>query len=355
MAKQVVMFQPYVTDLMRMEVMATLNTRWIGEGPKVVLFEEKFAEKFGVKYPVAVNSGTSALSLAYHLADIQPGDEVISPVFTCSATNVALLHRGAKIVFSDINTDTLNPSKDDILSKITDKTKAIINVHLYGNQNKLGKMPLTVISDSAQCHTSPPDEEDYVAYSFQAIKHLTTGDGGMLIVRNEDDYKRAKKLRWFGIDREKKQEANWQVYHGRSITTDFAEAGWKYQMTDIAASLGIGALYSYSNIMYHHKNLQKLYIEKLKNIDGLKIIGGMWSFPLLVERRDDFAKMLFDNDIETNVVHVRNDVLSVFGGKRQDLPNMNKIEDKYISLPLHMHVTEEDVDRITKLIRKGWQ
>ena len=351
---KVVMFHPYVTEEMIDGVIDTLKSRWIGQGPKVDLFEEMFAKKFGVQYPVSVNSGTAALSLAYHLADIQPGDEVISPVFTCSATNIALLHQGAKIVWADIDPDTLNPSKLDIEQKITSKTKAIVNVHLSGNLNDLGKMPVPVIGDSCQAHLPPLPHEDYVCYSFQAIKHLTTGDGGMLVVNNEDDYQRAKKLRWFGIDREAKQAANWQVYKGRSITTDFDEAGWKYQMTDIAAALGIGALKSYNHIMEHHYKIAQIYYEGLRENSNVAIIGGTWGFPILVKDRDSFAKMLLSHGVETNVVQVRNDILSVFGGKRQDLPMMDLVEDDYIYLPLHMFVSEEDAYNICQLIRGGW-
>ena len=203
-------------------------------------------------------------------------------------------------------------------------------------------------------HYSPLSSDDYACYSFQAIKHLTIGDGGMIVVRSEKEYARAKKLRWFGIDREKKRWANYQAYLGREMTTDIEEVGFKWQTTDLAASLGLGALKEYKKIMDHHERLCILYENNLSDISGLMVIGGIWSFPVLVERRDDFAKKLADNGIETNLVQVRNDILTVFGGKRRNLPNMNWIEDKYIHLPLHMYVTGKDVERICGIIRGGW-
>lgn len=350
---KIAMFRPYVNNYARRRVSETLKTRWIGQADKVNEFERSFGQIFNVEYPVSVNSGTSALSLAYYLADIRPGDEVISPVFTCSATNIALLHTGAKIIFADIDPETLNPSADDIRRKITPKTKAIVNVHLYGNISDIGSFDLPIIGDMAQAHY-PPVNEDFVCYSFQAIKHITTGDGGMIVVKTPELYERAKRLRWFGIDREAKKNNGWQVHLDREIVTNIVEAGWKYQMNDIAASMGLGALSEYDTIMNYHAQLSGLYSSGLSGTDGITVIGGTWSFPLLVERRDDFARLLSEHGVETNVVHVRNDILSIFGGKRQDLPSMNAVEEKYISLPLHMYVMPEDVEKICNLIKKGW-
>jgi len=371
MVKKIVMFHPYVTKAMRKEVQKTLCSRFIGQGPRVDKFEEQIKKVFKVKYPVTVNSGTAALTLAYYLAGVKKGDEVITPALTCNATNLPLLHAGAKIIFADVRKDTLNIDPEDIKRKITPKTKLIVNAHLNGNPSDIGsfiradfhisdylkvgvRSHIPVVGDMCQLHTTPLGCDDYICYSFQAIKHITTGDGGLLVVRNKEDYKRAKKLRWFGIDREKKKAANWQPYLNREITMDIEEPGWKLQMSDIMAAMGIGALKSYYDIMAYHYKLQALYTKLLKGIDGLTVIGGCWAFPVLVERRDDFGKMLMDKGIETNLVQLRNDIFTCFGGKRQDLPNMNEVEDKYTYLPLHMLVTEEDVYKICSLIRKGW-
>lgn len=354
MAKKVVIFHPYVNLYMRLLVDKVLRSRFIGQGPMVDKFEEKFKETFDVKYPVMVNSGTSALTLAYYLAGIKKGDEVITPVLTCTATNLPLLHLGAKIVFADINKDTLNVSFDDIKRKITKKTKAIVNVHLNGNFNPIKFITnIPIIGDYSQCHITPFGE-NYACYSLQAIKHITTGDGGVIVLNNVKEYKRAKKLRWFGIDRETKLRANWQPYIRRKMTMDIKEPGWKIQPTDINAALGLGSLQEYKKIISYHQELSCLYSYLLTDIPDLQIIGGTWSFPILVERRDDFCKMLMSNGIETNLVQLRNDIFTCFGGKRQKLPNMNWVESRYVSLPLHMLVTEEDVIRICNLIKKGW-
>lgn len=352
--KQIPMFQPYINEAMKREVQDTLNTRWIGQGPKVDKFEEELKTVFNIKYPVALNSGTSALWMAYYLIGIKEGDEVITSVLNCSADAVALSHTGAKIVFADIRWDTMNIDPKDIEAKITPNTKAIINVHLSGNPSNIPNFGIPVIGDYSQMHYSPLPCDTYACYSFQAIKQITMGDGGMIVPPNESEYIRAKKLRWFGIDREKKRWANYQAYMGREMTTDIDEPGFKFQTTDIAASLGLGALQEYDKIMGHHEKLGEIYKEGLRDIDGLTVIGGIWSFPVLVERRSDFAKKLAEQNVETNMVQVRNDILTAFGGQRQDLPNMNWIEDKYIHLPLHMHVSQKDARRIVKIIKEGW-
>lgn len=323
-----------------------LSTRWIGQGQKVDEFEKKFGLKFGFKYCVAANSGTSALELAYHLLDIQEGDEILVPVLTCLATNIPLLRRKAKIVFVDIEKDTLNADPDDMAKKITKKTKAIV-------VTKLGGVPINpkvftiarskkipVVIDGCQALGVPEKNGDYVVYSFQAIKHFHTGDGGMLILRNKKEYKHAKLLRWFGIDRQKKVKLNWKTYKRRRMTMETKEAGYKFHMNDIAAAMGLVGLEESDKLLTIRKKTANFYREniKLPSICG----GSRWLFAILTEKRDALAKYLFERNIDTNLVHIRNDISSLFGGKRQNLPNMNYIESRYLYLPLHAKMTLKD-------------
>lgn len=335
----------------------TLGTRWLGQGPRVTKFEQAIETKFNRKHAVATNSGTAALELAYHLLDIQEGDEVIVPVLTCTATNIPLLRRKAKLIFADIDSDTLCPDFDDIAGKVTENTKAIVTVNLGGIKSDLVRIDgIPVVCDSAQ--GTGLDGGDYCTYSFQAIKHFTTGDGGMLFTPDEESYKRAKKLRWFGIDREQKQKNDWQAYKEREMTFDIEEAGYKYQMTDIAASMGLAGLEAYDKILIHRSVLFERYRNGIENIPGIRMVDGRvnvhWLATFLVENRDDFAIKLAENGIETNLVQLRNDIFKIFGGKRQDLPNMNRLEDKYISLPLHTNMNVSDVDYVLSVIKGGW-
>lgn len=349
------LFYPYIPDEAKIDLVQTLNSRWIGQGPKVDKFENDFSERFGVKYCVALNSGSSALETAYELIGIGPGDEVISTPLTCTATNMPLLRMGAKIVWADIRADNLCLDSKDVLKKITSKTKAIVNVHLGGIENDLGSMPVPIVADA--CQALGVFNGDYTCNSFQAIKHITTGDGGMLVLRDDKEYRQAKLMRWFGIDREKKVINNWQSYTQRSMTFDIETYGYKRHMNDIAATLGIVGLSYYDTVIYYRRKLFNMYKELLSGLPGITLVNGKkntyWLCTVLVEDRDEFAKMLFENEVDTNMVQIRNDAYKIFGG-RAKLPVMDSIEEKYISLPLNMRTTEDDVYYICKLIRRGW-
>jgi dTDP-4-amino-4,6-dideoxygalactose transaminase len=351
------MFHPHIPKEAIDKVVDTLNSRWIGQGPKVELFEKKFGELFNVKYSVFLNSGSAALETAYELIGLKPGDEVISTPLTCTATNIPLLRMGVKIVWADIQENNLCLDPKDVQKKINEKTKAIVNVHLGGIENTLGEMPVPIVSDA--CQALGVFSGDYVCNSFQAIKQISTADGGMLTVRNEEEYKKAKLMRWFGIDREKKVKNNWQCYTERQMTFDIEVLGHKRQPTDIDASLVLVGLKYYYEWQEYRRKLYNIYITELSKVDGITVIDGeknmYWLCTISVEkRRDDFAKMLFENHIDSNLVQIRNDVYKIFGGKRAELPIMNKIEDKYISIPIGMHVSEEDANYIVDVIKKGW-
>jgi dTDP-4-amino-4,6-dideoxygalactose transaminase len=353
------LFYPFVPKEARESVEEVLRSRFIGQGPVVDKFEREFSNKFlSGQYPVSVNSGTASLELAYHLIGLKEGDEVISTPLTCTATNIPLLRKGVKIIWADILEDTLCIDPDDVMSKITPNTKAIVQVHLGGIEAQVHNKQLSIpiVSDAAQALGIFTG--DYTCCSFQAIKHITTIDGGMLVVNKEEEYKRAKKLRWFGIDRELKQANDWQAYQKRAMTFDIEEAGFKYHMHDVSASMGIVGLNYYDEIIAHRKKIFNIYKEQLVGMDGIRLVDGpsntYWLATVIVERRDDFAKMLFKGYVDTNVVQVRNDIFDIFGGDRADLPVMNELEYKYLSIPLNMRVTEEDAYYISSLIRKGW-
>ncbi len=353
--KKIPLFWPYIPkEKILREISDTLDTRWIGQGPKVNKFEKKFGEKFGYEFPLFVNSGSSALELAYHIVGLKEGDEVIVSVLDCTAGQMGLLRRGVNIVFSDIEKETLNMNPSDVERKINKKTKAIIPVHLGGipvNErifeiSKEHNIPLIV--DAAQ-HLEPTKlEGDYICYSFQAIKHMTTCDGGMLCLNNKEDYKRAKLLRWFGIDRELKERKNYQAWEKREMTFDINEAGYKYQPTDIDACFGLAAIEDLEDVINHRKFLVETYKKRLKNLEDVSVIAGgsAWLMGILAEKRDGLAEFLKEKNIETNLIHLRNDIFNVLGGKRLDLPNMNWIEPRYLYLPLNTKVTKEDVNYI---------
>jgi dTDP-4-amino-4,6-dideoxygalactose transaminase len=364
----IVLFYPNVSDHAIEEVSKVLKSRWIGQGPRVEKFERLFEQQFlNNNKALAVGSGTDALHLAYLLADIKPGDEVIAPVFTCTATNIPLLYCGAKIKFADVDPDTMNISVNHVKELISEKTKAIVCVH-YGGlpcdmlelQSIAAQYQIPLIDDSAHAMGAEyngkliGDISDFSVFSFQAIKHFTTGDGGMLTIKNHDLLEKAKRLRWFGIDRSAKQMGHWE--------NDIREIGFKYQMNDIAAALGLTALAEFDNTLAYRRQLFADYEKNLKGIPGIKLFGtgftdrrhAAWLCTVGVENRVSLMRKLREHRIESAQVHYRNDRYSIFGGRKSNLPNMDMVEDKYLVLPLHLKMSLEDVEIICKVVAEGW-
>lgn len=350
------LFYPFVPREAIEDVSDCLRSRFIGQGPRVELFEKRFAQLFSLDHAVSLSSGTAALETAYDLIGLGEGDEVISTPLTCTATNLPLIRRGVKIVWADIDAQTLCIDPVDVKRKLTSRTKAIVQVHLGGIRAGVENVPVPIVSDA--CQALGIFTGDYTCCSFQAIKHITTGDGGMIVVNNAEHARRAKLLRWFGIDRERKIANNWQAYQNRAMTFDIEEPGTKRHMTDIAAAMGLVGLDYYWHVIEHRRNIFNLYKERLSGIDGIKLVDGpdntYWLATVLVKRRDDFARKMFEADVDTNVVQVRNDIYKIFGGKRADLSVMNKLEEEYLSIPLTMKTTEDDANYIVDVIKTGW-
>lgn len=337
---EIKLFQPYVSWLARWYVLRVLMGTQLAEGPVVKEFEREFCETFNVKNAVALNSGTSALELAYELAGIGKGDEVITPVLTCTATNIPLVRRKAKIIFADIDYD-LNINIEDVKRKITKRTKAIVFVHFGGNNRGLTELVaicrernIALIEDAAQAvGTELWGKGDYTALSFQAIKTLTSGDGGMLVCRRKADYEKAKRLRWFGYDREKK--------HAQG-DTDLKEAGYKYHMNDIMAAIGLGNLRSLKPVIAHQKALGEIYRSY-----GLLPLG--WLVAGFVRDYTSLQAIFKECGIEIGQHHYRNDKYTLFGGKKLKLPIMNEVENGYFFVPNHYGVSELQAHKIGML------
>ena len=360
------MFWPYVSEKVKDVVEEVLKTRWIGQGPKVEEAERKFKQVIGAPYPVTLNSCTSALHLALIMSGVDRGSEVITTPMTCSATNIPILYCGAKAVFADIQKDTLNIDSKSIKEKITDKTKAILIVHWAGYPCDMDEIleiakqhKIPVIEDAAHAlgarYKNKPIGSigDYACFSFQAIKQITTADGGVLAVLNESDYKRAKLLRWYGIDREFKGDIYWKY--------QIKEVGYKYHMNDLAAGMLVVQLDDLKKVSKRRSEIVDKYREGLEGVAGVKLlekkddrISGNWLFTIRVKDRQSFTKKLLDNDIESHMVHVRCDIYPIFGGKRLELPCMNEVEPEYVSIPVHYKITDEDVNKVIKTIKSGW-
>jgi dTDP-4-amino-4,6-dideoxygalactose transaminase len=358
----VVLFYPYIPKGALSILRNTLSTRWIGQGPLVDKFEKKFSDIFlNGKECVSTGSGTDALHLAYILAGIKKDDEVIVPVFTCTATNIPLLYMGARLVFADIDPRTMNISTKSIKEKITRKTKAIVCVHYGGipcdmaEISKIAKKnKIKIIEDAAQAMGASYYKKnigtisDFTIFSFQAIKHITTGDGGMLCIKNQSLVAKAKRIRWFGIDRQKKQKGTWE--------NDIKDIGYKYQLNDLGASIGYKSLLDFKKVLNHRRKIYNIYLKKfspnkkiycIHNPD-LNIKSAAWIFTILIEKKDFLQKQLRKKKIETNQVHFRNDKYSIFKkfAKNNSFPEMDRLENKYLVLPIHTKMTFSDASRV---------
>lgn len=363
--KSITQFYPHIPKNYLSALKKVFSTRWVGQGPLVDKLEIIFSKKFADNQPsVAVGSGTDALHLAYILANIKKGDEVICPIFTCTATNIPLLYLGAKIKFADVDPKTLNIDIKSVKKLITKKTKAIVFVNYGGlpcNLDELKEIAkknnALLIQDAAQSlgalYKKKPITKyaDFTIFSFQAIKQMTSGDGGMLTFKSKKILKKARRIRWFGIDRLAKQGGTWE--------NDIKEVGYKYQMTDIGASLLLESIKEFKNIWSKRRKIFNTYNKILKNNKKIHIVDenidvshSNWLYTIMLDKKDFLQKKLRKHFIESNQVHFRNDKYSIFKKfvKNKKFPNMDKVENNYLVLPIHTKMNTSDAKKIATLI-----
>jgi len=350
-------------DVLMPELEKILYSGYIAEGKAVLEFEDKFKEFIGNPYCVALHSGTDALHLALLLAGVKQGDEIISTALTAEPTNVAITMVGAKVVWGDIDKHTGLLDPESVRSLITPKTKAIMLVHYAGmvcNMTEFNKISkeynIPIIEDAAHALGSKfageyiGNNSPYTIFSLQAIKHMTTVDGGFLTVKTEEDYKKAKIKRWFGLDKSKPRLEN-----------DIKETGYKYSMNNVNATIGLVQMRYLQSVLDKYIGNGKFYDKKLQNIDGLELVKyynntepSYWLYTMKVDRRDDFIKMMEANDILASPLHLRNDRHTIFSSSKRQLPNLDEFYSKMIHIPCGWWITEEDRERIVEVIKKGW-
>jgi perosamine synthetase len=362
-------FTTYIHKSASEQVVETLGSTFISEGKKVKKFEEQLTHELGIINPVALNSGTSALHLAMILTGIQPGDEVIVPAQTFVATALVVLQEGAVPVFADINYNTGNIDPGSIREKITEKTKAIVPVHWGGMPCDMDEIlaiakehQLIVIEDAAHAPGAVykgraiGSISDYTCFSFQAIKHITTGDGGAIACLREDKLREALTRRWFGIDR-----ANARPSFLGERQYNIEKLGFKYHLNDYGAALGLANLSDFRERLQTLRSLAQFYREELRNVPGVQLWdqpidreSAWWLFGLHVEQRNDFIIALAEKKVTASVVHQRIDRNAVFGGLDESLVNQKRFDETQVHIPLHADVTREQAGYIINVIKKGW-
>jgi dTDP-4-amino-4,6-dideoxygalactose transaminase len=334
------------------EVKKVLDSGYIGQGPKVDRFEKQLKAKFGTNV-LTVNSCTSGLDLAYHMIGLKPGDEVISTPLTCTATNSPLINRGVKIKWADVDINTGNIDPNSVESLINDKTKAIVIVDWCGREcsdrfKYISKQyDIPIVEDAAHVyHVKPggyPKHNWYTVFSYQAIKHLTTGDGGAMIVP-PDQYERAKLLRWYGLDRTKGESFR--------CSQNIKEVGYKYQLNDIAAAIGLCNFYEAEMSVKLARINAEYYDNKLGGM--LKFVrrapydpgSSWWLYDIRTPNRDEFIKFFTEKGIMAGQVHARNDKHDGFPKSDKPLPNLSVYDSTHCAIPVGWWLVPGDRDYI---------
>ena len=354
-------------------VVDVLRSDYVTTGPAVVEFERKVADYVGAKYAVAVSNGTAALHIACLAAGIGEGDEVITTPVTFAASANCTLYCGAKPVFVDIDPDTYNIDPRKIEDKITTSTKAIIAVHFTGQPCQMDeihaigkKYNLLVIEDAA--HGLGADYKgkkvgsmsDMTTFSFHPVKHITTGEGGMVLTNNKDLYEKLILYRGHGITREEdlmtENQGGW-YYQQLAL-------GYNYRITDIQCALGISQMNKLDDFVTRRRKIAKRYTEALKDIEGLKLpkqetgCNNSWHLyviQILNKDRKEVFDALRRKNIGVNVHYIpvyKHPYYQNNGYAHVHCENAEKYYERAISIPMYPALTDEEQDYVIRSIKE---
>lgn len=370
---------PDITEAEIDEVVQTLKSGWLAKGPRTIEFEKQFCQYVGSKYAIGVNSCTSALHIALLAAGIKQGDEVITSPMTFAASANTIIHVGATPVFVDIDERDGCIDASLIEKKITSKTKAIVPVHYAGQACDLDtiyalaeKYGLFVSEDAAHAiHTQyngrmiGNSSPGAVSYSFYATKNLSTGEGGILTTDNEEIAKCARMLVTHGMDHNA-----WNRYvDGGSWMYDIVEPGYKYNMFDLQAALGLIQLKRLESMQSRREEIVRIYNEGLKDIEGLTIpqtnaytTTNAWHLYMIRvdeskigKSRNRLIDEIKSRNIGTSVhfipVHYMSAYKKLFGFEKGDYPKTESWFDRIISLPLYTVMSNQDAYDVVEAVR----
>lgn len=356
--------------------METLRSGWLTRGDKAKEFELRFAEKIGARYAIAVNSATSALHLALDAIGVTRGDEVLVPTMTFAATAEVVVHLGAKPVLLDCLEENLCVDPAGIEEKITPRTKAIMPVHFAGYPCEMDQIcdiasrnGLKVIEDAA--HALPTRYRDRLigtigdvtCFSFYASKTITTGEGGMLVTHSEPIAKRARMMSMHGLSRDA-----WDRFVTESRQYEILDAGYKYNLSDIAASLGVVQLDRCEELLEMRTIRANRYYELLQDVREITLptvssyARHSWHLFLLkldLDRlrigRDDFLRQMNDRRIEATVhyrpLHLNPYYQTVWGYTPEDFPVATDVYERILSIPLYPSMSEQQQERVARAVR----
>lgn len=376
--KFIVFGSPLIEEDEIQEVLNTLRSGWIGTGPKVTKFEELAREYVGAKYSIALASCTAALHLSLLAYNIGVGDEVITTPLTFCATANSIIHAGATPVFVDIDRNTMNIDENKIEQAITKKTKAIISVHFAGRPCNMDaimaiakKHNLIVIEDAAHALGAEYKGKkigaigDATCFSFYVTKNIVTAEGGMVMTNSKEI---ADKIKIYGLHG-MSQDA-WRRYSDKGYRHyEVVMPGYKYNMTDIQASLGMHQIKKIDRYDAKRKQIWDYYNENLRDLPIIlpaqiesNTHHAMHLYTILVDKesvgmdRDEFMQKLYEKGIGAGVhfspVHLHKYYKERFGYKDGDFPNAEYVGARTLSIPLSAKLTAEDTSRIVGSIKE---
>jgi len=358
------------------EVVATMKSGWLGTGPKTHQFEQEFADYLGVKYCAAVSSCTAALHLSMLAAGIGPGDEVIVPSMTFCASANAIIHTGATPVFADCTLSEMTIDPLDVKRKITSRTKAILPVHFHGRpvfvkelQEIAREHGLFIIDDAAHAiETQYKGEKmghfaDCTCFSFYVTKNMTTVEGGMVATNNKEWADRIKVFALHGMSKDA-----WSRYSDKGYRHyQVVMPGFKYNMTDMQASIGLHQLRKLEKNWLRRKEIWDIYNSEFKDLPLILPApveeNSRHAYHLYAVRvtedtgvsRDDFMQRLHEQKIGTGVhytaLHLHPYYSETYGYKMGDFPNSEAVGDTTLSLPFSAALTDDDVEDVVRAVR----
>lgn len=356
------------------EVVEVLKSDWLTTGPKVSEFEEQFCKYIGCNYAVAVNSGTSALDIAVASLELEKGSEVITTPFTFVATANCILYNGIKPVFADITHDTYNINPEEIKKKITPRTKAIIYVDYAGQPCDIDEIReiaqdnnINLIEDAAHaCGAEYKGRKvgnfaDLTEFSFHPVKHITTGEGGMITTDNKELYEKLKLLRNHGIDR----DAIARFGKDASYAYDMKMLGRNYRITDFQCALGMSQLKKLDKFIERRQEIVKMYNEEFKSIEEVTIpyvkpeVKHAWHiYTILIDKnidRDKFFNLMKSKGIGVNVHYIPTYKFSYykknFDFNDKDFPVTESVFKRIITLPLFPSMSDKDVCEVITAVK----
>jgi perosamine synthetase len=355
---------PLITEKNISDVSKSMRSGWVSsEGPNVKIFEEKISKYVGRRYGIAVSSGTAALEIAVKCLNFKPGSEIIIPNFSIISTALAVIKNNHKPILIDADKDNWNMKIDDIEKKISKKTKCIIATHIYGfplDMEKIIKIckkyKLALIEDAAEMLGHRYKNKfcgsygDLSIFSFYPNKHITTGEGGMILTDNNKKNIKCKNLR----------NLSFGIKENRFKHTDI---GWNYRLTNLQASLGLSQLKDLKKNIKRKKEIGKLYYENLKNIKGIYIQPPKyksyeniyWVFGVVLNKkfsRVKILKNLMNKRVQTRPFFYpmhKQPILKKFNYTKQMFPNSNNLSSKGFYLPSGLGLTNKDIIKICKI------